>query len=442
MGDQMVRINSFSLTVILQFFILLLFLLVGCEKEPSEIGLNFKAHEKLSIYYTDTLTISALTYSMDSTRTDEVPYALTGMVNDMVFGTSEASFLTQVRLPEAFSPGENIVVDSLILFLLTDSLYVYGDSLTELNLKVYELEKRLYLDSTYYSNLDVSDAINPDIQGLQNFFVTDSIVKIYLENSLGDKIMSDTSALASQEDFLDHFNGFYIDAKEIVSGDGVIANFDLVDYRSRLIIYYSNSEEDSLSFQFVINESAARVNLFEHDKSTANPSYKINHIDDNVQDTVIYIQGMGGVYSKITLPYLKNWVDSMPMAINKAEFIIPLSVDDPEAQNAPPPRNFDLLYRNEEGGLETIIDSYYSMDYFGGVLEDDDEFIRFTITSHVQDYLEELSRGDTLASTYTKNEFYLLVRNPGFVSNRAIFTSSTKVLDPLRFKLTYTKIED
>lgn len=438
----MVQINSFSLKTILQFLIFFLFFLVACEKEPSEIGLNFKAHEKLNIYYTDTLTISALTYSMDSTRSDETPYSLTGTIDDMVFGTSEASFVAQVRLPEAFHPGENIVVDSLILFLLTDSLYVYGDQLTQLNLKVYELEKRLYLDSTYYSNLDVSDSISTDVKGSQNFFVTDSIVKIYLDNSLGDKIMSDTSALASQEDFLNHFKGFYIDAKEIVSGDGVIASFNLLDFRSRLFIYYSNSEEDSLSFSFIFNDFSARVNLFEHDKSTANPSYKINHIDDDIQDTVIYIQGMGGVYSKIILPYLKNWVDSMPMAINKAEFILPLSVDDPEALNAPPPRNFDLLYRNEEGDLDVIFDSFYSTDYFGGVLEEDDEFVRFTITSHVQDYLEELSRGDTLGSISTKNEFYLLVRNPGFVSNRSILTSPAKVLNKLRFKLTYTKIKE
>ena len=126
MVAQMVRIISFNLKTALQFFILLLLFLVACEKDPSEIGLNFKAHEKLNIYFTDTLTISALTYSQDSTRSDETPYALTGTINDMVFGNSEAAFLAQVRLPEAFHPGENIIVDSLILFLLPDSVAMYA----------------------------------------------------------------------------------------------------------------------------------------------------------------------------------------------------------------------------------------------------------------------------------------------------------------------------
>lgn len=442
MGVQMVRINSFRFRIILQFFILFLFFLGACEKEPSEIGLNFKAHEKLNIFYSDTLTISAFTYSLDSTRSDETPYSLAGVVDDMVFGTSEATFIAQLRLPEVLYPGENIVVDSVILFLLSDSLYMYGDPLTELNLKVYELEKRLYLDSTYYSNLDVSDSISLDIKGSKNFFATDSIVEIHLDNSLGEKILSDTNALKTQEDFLNLFKGFYIEANDIISGDGVISSFNILDYRSRMLLYFSNSEEDSLSFTFIFNESSVRVNLFEHDKSTADPSYKINHIDDDVQDTVIYIQGMAGVYSKITLPYLKNWVDSMPLAVNKAEFIIPLSIDDPTASNVPPPRNFELLYKDEEGVFNTILDSYYSLDYFGGVLEEDDEFIRFTVTSHVQEYLEELSRGDTLALTSLKNEFYLRVQNPSFVSNRIILTSPTNVLNKMRFKLIYTKIED
>ena len=438
----MVRINSFRFRIILQFLIFLFFFIVACEKEPSEIGLNFKAHEKLNIFFSDTLTISALTYSIDSTRSDETPYSLAGVVDDMVFGTSEAAFIAQLRLPEVLSPGENIVVDSVILFLLSDSLFMYGDPSTEMNLKVYELEKRLYLDSTYYSNLDVSDSISLDVKGSQDFFATDSIVEIHLDNSLGEKILSDTSALKTQDDFLNLFKGLYIKANDIISGEGVISSFNLLDYRSRMLIYFSNSEEDSLDFTFIFNESSVRVNLFDHDKSTANPSYKINHIDDDVQDTVIYIQGMAGVYSKISLPHLKNWTDSMPLAVNKAEFIIPLSVDDPTTDNAPPPRNFELLYKDEEGVFNTILDSYYSTDYFGGLLEEDDEYIRFTVTSHVQDYLEELSRNDTLAFSSVKNEFYLRVQNPSFVSNRIILTSSSNVLNKMRFKLTYTKIED
>ena len=437
----MVRINNSILKIIQQIFLLLLLFLVACEKEPSEIGLNFKAHEKLNIFFSDTLTISALTYSMDSTRSDETPYSLAGVVNDMVFGTSEAAFIAQLRLPEALYPGTNILVDSVVLFLLPDSVFMYGDPFTELNLKVYELEKRLYLDSTYYSNLDVSDSISIDIKGSQSFFATDSIVEIHLDNSLGEKILSDTNALKSQDDFLNHFKGFYIEANEIISGDGVISSFNILDYRSRMHIYFANSEEDSLYFAFIFNESSVRVNLFGHDKSTADPSYKINHIDNNVQDTVIYIQGMAGVYSKISLPFLKNWTDSMPFAVNKAELIIPLSVDDP-ATNVPPPSKFELLYMDENGELISIIDSYYSPDYFGGVLGEDDEFIQYTVTSHIQDYFEELSRGDTLGSTSVKNEFYLQVQNPSFVSNRIIFTSPTNVLNKMRFKLTYTKIKD
>ncbi len=436
----MVRINNLYSKALIQLLTVFLFFTFACEREPSEIGLDFKAHEKLNIFSNDTISIEAFTYSLDSVRSDQPFYSLTGRIEDLVFGRSEASFTTQVRLYMELDPGSAPIVDSVFLWLLPDSNYVYGDLNTMLNIKVYELYKRLYPDSIYYSNLDLSDSISLDSVGSQTYYPTDSIVKVVLSNALGQKILSDTNALKEQDKFLNHFKGFYIDANEIVSGNGAISSFNLLDNRSRLEIYFRDAS-DSLKFEFVISENTARLNLFKHDISTADPSYMISHLDDGIQDTVIYLQGMAGTYAKIRLPYLDAWTDSMPIAVNKAEFIIPLSDDDPEGDNAPVfPDRYDMMFLNDQGKFEHVYDKYYSATYFGGELGEDDEFVRFNVTSHIQDYFEALSQGDT-SSSARKKEFYFMVRTPSLISKRGIFTSPANVSNKMRFRLLYTKIK-
>jgi len=430
--------RSFSGIITLFFFTcFFIIFLPSCEKPPSGIGIDLQlSNSRLRAGFTDTISVKAFTVTLDSVRSDKSVYSPSGTLVDPVFGTTFASVVAQFRLSAPLNTGDNVHVDSLVLFLIPAGHY--GDENTEMKVRVYESFKKLYLDSIYYSNMDITDSIGINPVGEKNVQATDSAVKIYLDPLLGEKLLSDSVALQSQAGFLEHFKGLYLAPPEIVSGNGAIIRYDLLSFDSKLTVYYGNSVEDSLSYDFVLNSSCARVNLFKHDFTTADPGQKINHLDDGIQDTVIYVQGNSGVMSRIDVPYLNAWGDSLPMAVNKVELILKVSPDDSINQKTYPlPDQLNLLVKNPEGAFQFVADNNYGNDYFGGILQDNE--YHFNLSSQVQYYLS-LDESARLNNNYL-TQFYLIVNNGSYLSNRAVLTSALNTLN-MQLRFTYTKIKN
>jgi len=401
---------------------------VACNDRPTEIDIDFKPSGKLKVGFSDTITVNAYTYSLDSVRSDEPELIMLGMLNDPVVGTSKASFLTQFRLPDKFFPGEEPAVDSLILFL--ERVYTYGDSNTILDLEVRESFKRLYYDSAYYSNLDLTDSLSTAVLGSTQVGVMDTIIKIYLDPELGDRLIADSMARDDQAYFLNYFKGLHVSVAS-KTGEGLHLTINLISTTSRLELYYRNTT-DTLDFNYIINTATARVGLYEHDYSTADPASAINHLNDNVQDSVAYVQGMGGVYTKIEFPFLDSWIDSMPLAMNHFEMVFPLSEDDPTTESYPFATTYDLYTKDEYGNFVRVYDSYYGESYFGGIVEND-SIVTFSITNHIQNYLERETENADL---------YFFVRNQNRTPNRSIFTTRLHNNNQMRVRFTYTNIRE
>ncbi len=425
----MLKLNNRSLLLIFPVFLSFLF---SCEEPPSEIGIDFKLpDQRLDVRYSDTNTVNGLVYSLDSIRSDESSYSLLGSVNDPVFGTTSASFTTQFLLSDKFEPGDDAKTDSIFLFLLNHS--TYGDEDAPMKLNVWQSLRTIFLDSAYYSNFNIHDTPGAEIIGSIDYLAGDSIIKISLDTDFGDWLISDSNALVSQAAFQDHFKGLYLESENTSDGEGGIALLDVLSSQSGMVIYYGNSEQDSLSLGFVfeINTQAARVSTFSHDYTTADESTKIQHLNDDIQDTVIYVQGVSGAYTKLELPFLDVWRDSMPLAVNLAEFIIEL--DDTSSfaiGDYPPPGLYDLVVKTEDGYYTLLEDARYGDDYSGGQL--DSAFVNFRVTNHIQDYLE--GKND-------QSDFYLFVRSQQTVPHRSIFKSPINSQN-LRFKFTYTKVTE
>jgi len=298
-----------------------------------------------------------------------------------------------------------------------------------MNMEVYQSFKTIYLDSMYYSNLNLSDSIGTVPLGVQSYTLVDSVIKVYLDPGFGDWLISDTSALVSQSEFQSHFKGFYVTSEELFVGSGGITIINLLSFGSKLELYYRNSETDSLSFDFEIDTYAAKVNLFEHDYSTADEATKIQHLNDHVEDSVVYVQGMAGTFTKLLIPNLSVWKDSMPLAVNHAEFVINM-YDEFSNQVFPSAEEFDMMVKNQDETYERPIDSYFGNEYFGGQLND--SIVKFTITTQIQDYLEDKNEN---------NEFYLFVRHQEYKPNRSIFSSPINS-NKLKFRFTYTRIKE
>ena len=403
-------------------------IIVSCQDQPTEIDIDFKPSGKLKVGFTDTITVNAYTNSLDSVRSDEPDLMLLGMLQDPVVGTSRASFLTQLRLPDKFQPGEEPQADSVILFL--EKVFSYGDSNTVMNVEVRESFKRIYYDSAYYSNLNVSDSLGSTLLGSKQVGITDTIIKIHLDPALGTKLLADSLAQVDQAYFLNYFKGLHVTVSSY-TGNGMHLTINLISVQSKLELYYHNTT-DTLDFNYIINTATARVGLYEHDYATADPALMINHLDDNIQDTVSYVQGMAGVYTKIEFPFLDAWIDSMPMAMNHFEMVFPLSEDDPTVETYPYASRYGLYTRNEFGDFQRIFDSFYGEGYFGGFVEND-SIVTFSITTHIQNYLErEIENAD----------LYLFVADQNRTPNRSIFTTRMHQTNPMRVRFTFTSIRE
>jgi len=126
-----------------------LFLLSSCDDDSTLIGENLQPeNDKFSVNYYDEFPVEVYTGLLDSLRTDETPLAVAGELIDPVFGTTCADFISQVRLSGELVFSDDLVIDSLIVFLeVIDS---YGDTNSIMEINVHELKKDVYLDSAYY----------------------------------------------------------------------------------------------------------------------------------------------------------------------------------------------------------------------------------------------------------------------------------------------------
>ncbi|NQU82171.1 MAG: DUF4270 family protein [Bacteroidetes bacterium] len=414
---------TFSISVL---FLGGLFLLSSCDENSTLIGENLQPqNDKFSVNYYDEFLVEVYTGSLDSLRADETSLAVAGELIDPVFGTTCADFISQVRLSDELVFSEYPpVIDSLIVFL--EVAGSYGDTNSIMEINVHELKKDVYLDSAYYSNFSQEDLFYENIVGSANYDAYDTIIQIHMDKTFAEKILDDTNALVSQDDFIQKFKGLYF-TSDIQSGRGVLTNFNLLSFTSEMVLFFHYPLSDTLYYSFSISESSARINMYSHDFSTAYPAYGITHLNDNIEDSVSYVQGLAGVFTRFSFPALENWRDSLPIAINKAELVVNLSTDDPYSSEFTPPDYLDIRIRDDDGNFKTVYDLVLGREYFGGHLTDG--VYTFNISDFVHKYLTGYYNDPTL---------YIFVNADYYQADRAVlngYNHSGRV----ELKMTYTK---
>ncbi len=411
---------------------LLLFVLVvvfsSCKKDFSTLGLDLQpGSDKINGNSIDTVTLKAYTLKEDSLSTDERSISLLGSYTDPVFGRTDASFLTQIRLSTSnVTFGTAPIADSIVLYL--DYSSYYGDTNTVQNVSVYELENDIYYDSTYYSNLNIGNYI-PNNKLLANVDYyprpNDTSIAIKLDYSLAQRfINANTDSLKDNTLFIKWFKGIYLKTQSILS-NGAIIYYDLLSARSKVTLYYHNST-DTLKFDLLINSSCARVNLFNHKYETST----INSIigDSLTTDSLIYLQSMSGLMSKIRIPYLSNLKNDTSIAIIKAELIIP--VDNYDATFYRNPTKLLLVGYNSLGKYEFLPDYLVNPSYFGGSFYTSDKTYRFNISRYVQQLVD---------NSRTDYGMALFVNDNRVSANRVIIRGPKCKNNGMRLSITYLK---
>ncbi len=423
------------------------FLLSSCYKSPKQLGAEIlPQNSKLKIFYSDTCTIFAHSEKIDSVRTDVAAAKenIVGSIVDPVFGTTTAGFYTQFLMTSnGHDFGENPVLDSLVLQLRYSK--TFGDTNTLITLHAYEMKESIYFDTMYYSNYTVpvygKDYSNyrfaprPHDSIPVGMDTINEIIRIRLSDiypDLGNKILNATEDdLQDNEHFSEYFKGLYIVA-EPVQQEGVLLFFDLISHYSNLTVYYSNDEDDSLKYSFLMSGITARINRFERNFSKASQEFKQQVIegDTSLGDKLLYVQGLGGVKTIITIPYIRDYAKLGTIGINEAILELPGYQTEPFYEF---PRKMVLIQRLEDNDVGLLIDQFEGERYFGGFYNASRNVYEFRITRYIQSLL--------LDSTAINNGFYLFVSGGTANPERFIFNGprpEADTLNALRLKIVYT----
>lgn len=406
-------------------------ILFSCE-DPSFIGSEIQPpSDRFDLKYSGDMTLASYTYNIDSVETNRLRFSMLGSLNDPVFGYSGGAFATQFGLElSGHSFGSSPGIDSLILYLKYDDFY--GDRSVPQEITVFELTDSLMFDSIYYSDFDISgiyDEATPLGTETYTGSENDSVIAVHITNEefWNKLLLADSTTMSSSMNFLEYMKGLYVKTEPLAGESGCIYKINLLSEDSRMTIFYNNESEDSLTYNYIINQGAARVNIYDHDHSGTEFYENLNQSDE--QDSVVYVQGMGGLMAKLVLEDLVSWRDSVPVAINSARLTVkPENLDD-SAADYPIPERLNLYYFTEEGDFVPVPDFFMGSAYFGGRYDEERNSYTFNISSFVHYYITEEIKS---------NEVYIIIAG-NETNPRRIVLKGSENTDPVKLEIKYNR---
>jgi hypothetical protein len=318
-----------------------------------------------------------------------------------------------------FLNKDSVTVDSVVLSLSYHD--AYGDTANDgiQTLRVFEIEPNAgFADSIYYkfsdpasdfattgSELgsttfairDIKDTTTL-IRGTDTTQVTAKVVRIRLDNSLGDRLTSydTTNGYKSDSLFRTLFEGFSIKADPT---GNALSYFNLADIaNTKLTVYFRaqvNGKADTSSFDYYHLVLKGQSNYINRENGGNYLAYLNNGASDRV-----YLQSAPGSYVNVTIPSLSTLGNK---TIHLAELVavkIPSIADniftapnqlmlDRKNSNTP-----DTVFMLEK---DLLIDASGAATFstFGGRLRPDNT-VRFDISRYVQGVITKHEPNDTL----------------------------------------------
>jgi hypothetical protein len=445
-----------------------LFILNGC-KNPDGVGLDIDPSEQIQGTLIDTLTVNSKLIPEDSIVTTNLAKLPLALIKDDVLGLTEANIITSLGLPGAtkFTPSGTAVVDSAVLILKYTSGF-YGDSLnTNYTINVHQLQERPYLQNYYNTkNWDFS----PEIIGSRSFYArpTDSLyirdivvggddtlkkvaaqLRVPIDvNFIKQRIFSaSASQLASEEAFNNYIKGLYItlDKDQTIGGKGGAFYFQLDS--SALDVYYkidNNDTTETSVASFSVNKvSVAKI---QHDYSGTVVEDAMNSTSSS--ETVSYVQGLLGLRTKISFPYLKELKESAgDIIINRAELVI-TPITPVDYVFAPASRlslyRYDIAKQRINLPDATSTDPrFIGLGSFNGFYDPSKKAYRFVITGYIQDLLRgRLTDYGTFVSPSDLGNLSTVDLSPSILTaGRTVFGGGANTAGQrIKLNIIYTKI--
>ena len=365
----------------------------SCKKLP-DIGNSLQPSSSfIKVAFSGEHDIVAETERIDSLSTKAASLSLVGDINDPFFGNSNLSFYTQIGLTSNSTKwGEGAITDSIVY-----SGY-YGDTLSQLTLKVNEVAESMSGDSmTYYSN--TSFALGEELanytfsprprtySNIDDDSLFTAVIRIPIANTLGERFISNESQFTSNKTFMNYFNGLNVSC-EPANGTGVICYFNLLNTKSYLRIYYHNNH-DTTFYDFNVSDKYIRFNHFDHDYASAQSPIAF---DDTASNEYLYVQSTAGVRSRLVFPNLAQWAEDMNtnVLINEAKLIMNgangvINGANNDTAMFSQPAQLIVVKAKEDGSYSILTDQMVGTKYYNGMYDAKTDQVWFRISEYVQD---------------------------------------------------------
>lgn len=420
--------------------------LSGCKNENTDIGLDL-IDGQMATDFTDTITLQAYSVVEDTINTTNLSANILGHISDPVFGNSSAGIYTQIALSgAAVNFGASPVIDSVILTLQISGYY--GDTTSAVGIRVHQLTEAMNSETTYHQSSTVGydpTPLNFSLNGLTLRPTTPIVVdtgmysahmRIRLSQQFGQYLLNHQNNLNS--DLQSFLKGFYIEAVNHTGNSGYMMTSNLGSALSGLTLYYRNSEGQNQRYTFSFTEKCTRFTHITHEYNASHNNdfvQEVLHGQQSIGEDVLFLQGGGGVKTRITFPYLKETFAKYDnrVVIHRAELVI--TDLDPNNSTLTHPTALTLQGIGLSDSAIRFLpdDDYYTnASYFGGTYDGSKKEYRFRITRYVQQLI--LEQGDW------SNSVNLIVRGSGVRPHRLVF-DGTDPASPtrLRLEIAYSK---
>ena len=406
----------------------LIILLSACEEDPTSIGSSILPGRDFNIISaSDTFTVESYTGYLDSIKSMNPSSSFLGSIYSDYFGTTNGGFVSQLWL---YSPwyNDSQTLDSLILTLELDDVIgeIPGDGIIE----IWEVDEFMHLDSTYYTSREVPKKQLLGTFSIPQIAATDTFLTFHMSRFFLEELTRDTTMIYLKTDSIDfrnYFNGLYF--KYPQSSNYHMLEFNITGGNTNLALYYTDTTGNKQAFVFAFNNKAAYYNTFNHDFESADQDKKIKYLNQDVKDTITYIQGFNGAYTIISIPGLESIKEQMPIGINKARLYLPAWTDEIDFPKESLPERILARYVDNDGQRHYLSDYELSYEFLDGKFYTLDEQYILNITNFVQDYLEGKI-----------SEPNIEVVLPGFTRENIILRANSNNIKP-RFELVLTELE-
>ncbi|MDP1802336.1 MAG: DUF4270 family protein [Bacteroidota bacterium] len=327
--------------------LLLIFLIVflSCKKDHSILGVEVQPeNDNVNASFCDTATISAYSVKLDSIASFNDPYKFLGSTQDPTFGRMDVGLYLNANIPNGVtftSFGDDANLVSAEIVLTVSSFNFVGDQSTPLTYSVFALDSSLTTNRLYFSHNDKLHNKNVLLGVYTGTYTTldgKMVLRIPIDNNYAKSILNNPQYLVDNATFLSNYKGFYITASgsdlspgTTPSTHGVIARFNLDDVTSGFYLRYQkgtpSAVKDYLNFKFNFSGTdALRFITVKYQPIQSGNALLYQQLqgNKNLGKQNLFLKGLAGTRIKVELPflnYLKQYADTVPIAINRAEFI-------------------------------------------------------------------------------------------------------------------------